>query len=109
MDDVRRFDAVQDHVHDRDDVGQRLLLLAEERTLLERLEIRGRQLLLRFEVIKRLAQEAGRTAGPVVNPLADLRLDDLHHGANQRARRVILAPVAAGVAHVLDLGFVQVR
>ena len=30
-------------------------------------------------------------------------------GANQRARRVILAAVATGVAHVPDLGFVQVR
>ncbi len=34
-----RFDAVQDHVHDRDDVGERLLLLAVEGALLERLEV----------------------------------------------------------------------
>ena len=39
VDDVRRFDAVQDHVHDRDDVGQRLLFLAVERALLKRLEV----------------------------------------------------------------------
>ena len=64
--------------------------------------------LLRLQVIERFAQEARRTAGPVVDPLADLRLDDLHHGANQRARRVVLAAVAPGVAHPLDLGFVQV-
>ena len=30
VDDVRRVDAVQDHVHDRDDVGEGLLLLAVE-------------------------------------------------------------------------------
>jgi hypothetical protein len=34
-------------------------------------------------------------------------LDDLDHGADERARGVILAAVAAGVAHVLDLGLVK--
>lgn len=34
VDDVGRFDAMQDHVHDRRDVGERLLLLAVEGTLL---------------------------------------------------------------------------
>ena len=38
-----------------------------------------------------------------------LGLHDLDHGADERARRVILAAVAPGVAHVLDLGFVEVR
>ena len=31
VDDVRHLDAVQDHVHDRDDISQRLLFLPEER------------------------------------------------------------------------------
>ena len=66
------------------------------------------RLALGLQVVERLAQEARRTAGAVVDALADLGLHDLHHGANQRARRVILAAVAPGVAHVLDLGFVQV-
>ena len=30
-------------------------------------------------------------------------------GANERAGSVILAAVASGIAHVLDLGFVEVR
>ena len=38
-----------------------------------------------------------------------LRMHHLHHRADQRARGVVLAAVAPGVAHVLDLGFVQVR
>jgi hypothetical protein len=41
VDDVRRLDAVQDHVHDRDDVGERLLLLAVEGALLQGLEVLG--------------------------------------------------------------------
>ncbi len=38
MDDVRGITAVQDHVHDRDDVDKRLLLLASERTFVESFE-----------------------------------------------------------------------
>jgi hypothetical protein len=63
----------------------------------------------RLEVVEGFAQEAGRAAGAVVDALADLRVHHLDHGADQRARRVVLAAVAPGVAHVLDLGFVQVR
>ena len=36
-------------------------------------------------------------------------LHDLDDGADERARGVVLAAVAPGVAHVLDLGFVEVR
>ena len=108
VDDVRRLDAMQDHVHDRDDVGEALLLLAVEGARLQRLEVVGLGG-LGAQVVEGLAQEAGRAAGAVVDALADLGLDHLDHGADQRARRVVLAAVAPGVAHVLDLGLVQVR
>ena len=59
VDDVRRLDAVQDHVHDRDDVGERLLFLAVEGALLERRRVLCVVSLgLAFEVVERLAQEA---------------------------------------------------
>ena len=61
------------------------------------------------QVVVRLAQEAGRAAGAVVDALADPGLHHLDHRADQRPRRVVLAAVAAGVAHVPDLRFVQVR
>ena len=108
VDDVGRFDAVQDHVHDRDDVGERLLLLAVEGALLQRFQV-GRLAGLGAQVVVGLAQKAGRAAGAVVDALADPRGQHLDHGADERARRVVLAAVAPGVAHVLDLGFVQVR
>jgi hypothetical protein len=60
-------------------------------------------------VVEGFAQEARRAAGAVVDALADLRFHHLDHGADQRARGVVLAAVAPGVAHVLDLGFVEVR
>ena len=44
----------------------------------------------------------------VVDALADFRLHDMHDGADEGARGVVLATVAPGVAHVFDLGFVEV-
>jgi hypothetical protein len=105
--DVRRLNAVQDHVHDRDNVSERLLFLAVERAVLERGEAFGGELALRLEVLERLAQEARRTDRAVINALADLGLDRLDDGADERARGVILAAVPAGVAHIPDLGFVE--
>ena len=60
------------------------------------------------EVVKGLAQETGGTESPVVDALTDLRLYDPDDGANERAGRVILAAVAAGIAHPLDLLLVEV-
>jgi len=99
---------MQDHVHDGDDVGEALLLLAVEGLLLKCLDILGRGRFL-AQIVEGLAQKAGRTAGPVIDALADLRLDHLDHGADERARRVIFAAVPTGIAHVLELGFVDVR
>ena len=42
------------------------------------------------------------------NFVADLGFDYLDNGANERTRGVVLAAVSSGVAHVLDLGFVEV-
>ena len=109
MRDVRRFDTVQDHVHDRDDVGEGLFLFAVESALLQRFQVAGGEGFVRLQVIERFAQKARRTAGAVVNRFADFGRGDLHHRADQRARRVVLAAVPARVAHVLDFGFVQVR
>ena len=106
--DVRRLDAVQDHVHDRDHVGEGLLLLAVECRLLQALDVGGRELAALLEVDERLAEEARGADGAVVDALADARVDDLDDGADERAGRVVLAAVAPGVAHVLDLGLVEV-
>ena len=62
---------------------------------------------LRVQVVKGLAQKAGRAAGAVVDALADLRAQHRDHGADQRARGVVLAAVAPGIAHIPDLGLVQ--
>jgi hypothetical protein len=61
-----------------------------------------------FQVFEGFAEEAGGATGAVVDALADAGLDDLNHGANERARRVVFAAVAPGIAHVADFGFVEV-
>jgi hypothetical protein len=109
VDDVGRLDAVQNHVHDRDDVGERLLLLAVEGAFLENLVVFGGEAGLRFHIVERLAQEAGRADGVIGDLFADPGFDHLDDGANERARGIILAAVAAGVAHPLDFFFVKLR
>ena len=62
-----------------------------------------------LHINERFAQEPGRSAGPVIDALADLGFYDPHHRPGKRARGVIFTAIAPGVAHVLDLGFVEVR
>ena len=109
VDDVGRVNAMQDHVHDGDDIGEALFLLAVKSALLQPLQIADRKPFLGAQIIEALAQEARRAAGAVVNLFADLRLDDLDHRANERARRVIFPAVAPGIAHVFELGFIKLR
>ena len=52
VDDVGRFDAVQDHVHDGNHVGQRLFLFAVEGSFLESFEVFGGKIVFGFHVIK---------------------------------------------------------
>ena len=109
VNDVRGFDAVQDHVHDRDDIGQRFLFLAVERAFLQCPILCRRAFGIGpLQVVKRFAKEACRTARGVADGFADLWVHDLNDGTNQRARGVVFAAVPPGVAHVFDLGFVQV-
>ena len=110
VNDVRRFDAVQDHVHDRDHVGEGLLFLPVEGALLQGAILgSGALRVLGAEVIKGFAEEAGRTDSGIANRLAQLRRGDSDDGADERSWSVILAAVAPSVAHVFDLGLVEVR
>src|SRR5207302_324913 len=85
------------------------LFFTVERALLKRLDILRRQAWLRSEVFKRLTQKSRRADGTIVDALANAGLHDLDDGADERARSVVLAAVAPGVAHGLNLGFVVVE
>jgi len=109
VDDVRRFDAMQDHVHDADDVGQRLLFLAVERAGLEEAILRDGAIGIGFlQVVERLAVEARRALRAIVDAFAEFRLHDLNNGADERTNSVILAAVPTCISHVFDFGFVKV-
>src|SRR5271157_3611893 len=90
-------------------IGEGLLFLAVESALLKRFCVLRRQARFCSEVLKRFAEESRRADRAVVDALANAGLHDLDDGADERARSVILAAVAPGVAHVLDLGLVEVR
>src|SRR6185369_17539468 len=66
------------------------------------------RLRLRQEMNKGFAKKASRTASPVVYRFPDFGIHHLDHGANERPGRIVLAAVAPGIAHILDLGFVEV-
>ena len=107
-DDVRRLHPMENHVHRSDDVRQRLLLLAEEGLFLQYLVVVRAFDFLRH-VGKGLAKEACRATSRVVDRLAYLRVDHLHDGTNERARRVVLAAVAPCIAHALNLRLIEQR
>ena len=110
MDDVRRVNAVQDHVHDPDHVGERLLFFAVESALLQDLVLGSRAIwIVRLQVIMGFAQEPQRPAGAVIDPLTDSRLYDLDHCPFEGAWGVILSAIAPGVAHALYLLLIKLR
>jgi hypothetical protein len=76
---------MQDHVHDGDDVGERLLFLAGESARLEGVESLGGEAGLRLHEDERFAQKARRAGRAVVNALTDLGLHHSHHGADELA------------------------
>ena len=100
-------DPVQDHVHDGNDIGQRLLFLPVEGLGLQRVEVGGGDI-RRQHLPVSLHQEPRRPAGPVINGFADLWVNHLEHRANERARRVIFAPVAPRIAHPLDAALIEI-
>ena len=109
VDDVWCLDTVQDHIHDPDDVGEGLLFLPVKGALLKNPLLRRRALGVGvLQVNERLAEESAGARRGIVDAFANARFHDIDDGAFERARGVILAAVAPGVAHVLDLGLVEV-
>jgi hypothetical protein len=79
--DLRGFQAVQQQVHLRQHVGQRLGFLAVEGVALQGAALLGR-FDLRGEVIEGLHQESAGAAGGVEHGLAQARVGHLHHEAH---------------------------
>ena len=109
MHDIGRFNAMQNHVHDADDISQRLLFFAVEGLFLQGFRVCGGEGLAVFEILERLHQEARGTHRAVIDLVADVGRDHFDDGLDERPGGVILAAVSPGIAHVLDLVFVQMR
>ena len=107
MQNVRCVHAVQNHVHDTDDVGKTLFLLSVEGFLLQSFPV-GNALDFLLHVGVGFAKEPGTSASRVEHGLANFRVDDADDGADKRTRRVVFAAVTACVAHPADFVFVQV-
>ena len=109
VDDVWRLDTVQNHVHDRDDVGEGLLFLSVESALLQGAVLGNGALgVLGPKVFEGFAEESSRAYGGVADGLTEFWSRDSDDGTDERARRVILTTILPGVAHVFDLGLIKV-
>src|SRR5690606_34866712 len=84
--DLEVLDAVEHEVHAGDGGCGEVLLLAVNLT-----EERARVAALAGDVLDRAEQHAAGAAGRVIDAFAFLRIEDLHHHANDAAWRVELA------------------
>ena len=82
--------------------------MPEERLVLQGLVIGGGEVRA-AHMLPSLAQKARRTHGTIVDGLADFRIDYTDYGANQRTRRVVLAPVPTRVAETVNTCLVEFR
>ena len=58
-------------------------------------------------MLERLDEKAAGAAGRIENRLRRVGIDDLDHEPNDSPRRIELARIAGGVAHLLEHGFVE--
>jgi hypothetical protein len=59
------------------------------------------------EVFERLDNHTAGATRRIEHRLTEARINDLHHEANDRARRVYLAGIARRIAHLAEHGFVE--
>ena len=104
--DLRRLQAVQEQIHLRQQIGQRLGLAAEDALRLQHLPILDRLALL-LQVLERLDEKSAGAAGRVEDHFAESGVHHFDHEADDGARRVELAGVAGGVAHLFEHRLVE--
>ena len=107
LDDIRRLDPVEYHIHHCDKIRERLLFLAVEGGLLQFFLIGGR-MDLGMHIVVRFAEEPGGTASTIINALSNLGIYDLDNGPDERAGRVVFTSVATGIAHLVQPALVQI-
>ena len=98
---------MEDHVHQPDYIGEGLLLLAVKGAGLEFFAV-GDVLCLLISAARKTRKGSLRSRGPRRRSSRRFAADDGEHGADERARRVILAAVPSGVAHGANLRLIEV-
>ncbi len=81
--DIGRLNAMQNQVHDGDDLGRALLFLAVKCPILQGFEGAGSPSCFVCQVIKRFTKEASGTTGTVINAFANSGLGYLDHGPDE--------------------------
>ncbi len=104
--DLRRLQAVQEQIHLRQQIRQRLGFAAEDALSLENLAVLDGLALL-LQMLERFDEKSAGAAGRIEDHFAKLGIHDFDNKADDGARRVELAGVAGGVAHLFEHRFVQ--
>ncbi len=95
---VRGLDAVEDHVHDAEQVAERLELDAVEGAVVQAVEVIAAEVAgLRLNVGGGLGMKAGAAEARIVDTVAKPGPRDLHHGADDVPRAVEFARIPGGV------------
>jgi len=103
------LDAARGEVHGGEAARDGVVLLSVKGAHLKGAVLRGGALgVLLPKVVEGFAEEARRADRSVVKALAELRGGNMHDGTYERAGGVIPATVAPRVAHIFDLGLVEV-
>ena len=99
--DLRRFQSVQNQIHLGQQIRKRLGLAAEDALSLKNLPLFDRLALL-LQVFERLEEKTAGAARRVEYHFTELWINDFNNEADDGARRVELAGIAGGVAHLLE-------
>ena len=100
---------MQNAVHLRRNIRERLDLAAEEGLVLKDVVGLRTVLVALLHVVEGLAEKPSRSTSAVIDLLAELRINDAHHHPDQRPRRIVLASVASGIPHFAQPRLVKHR
>ena len=106
VDNIRRINAMQNHIHNRNHIRQTFLFFTSKSISLKYLKLFCCQL-TPTQIVVTLTQETRRTASPIINFFTNFRLHDLNNCPNQGSRRVIFSPIPSRISHILDFGFIE--
>src|SRR3989339_930049 len=110
MSDIRRFNTVQDHIHDADDVSERFYLFTIKSFILKSFHLtRRKRGFILHKIIIRFHQKSCASTSAIINSFTNLRFHYLNNSFNKWPWRVVFTTVSSGVPHILNFRLIEMR